>query len=472
MDSESFPMVLDQKIALHLDIILRCAIKTEKGIALMATLPDSRYPYVYPRDSACASQLLLGLSELDIADSDKAFSLLEGLARFISSVQKEDGFWGQRYGLGGEDKSIYKQEDNVAHGATILGNYLLTCSKRNCEPREAPKYLSQIKKAVSFALKNYYRKEINLFFSTTSLHESAIEKGYSIWVNHAYSRMLNSVLQVAEVYGVKGIFDEELKFKQGFCNNIHRLFIHGDRYIRRLTPQGFIDFRPDVTLLSPYYFKCRYHKCPRCMVEENSEKLDNTIAFVKNSLWDPELGMLQRYLPFTEDIDTHVHAGNGPWIAYTAILAQYYYENGKKEKGDEIVNFVDQYKTKEGYFPEHLTTPERFTEFIEMEWQTGLDAKKEFHPEILLDNLPYDRIVEEIFNMKNSYNRIRKEVNGKIVFKLKSIHFAQPLMWAHAEYAKALLIKKATSFCHGKNGGDKGAIIKGINHLEKDRMVL
>jgi len=52
--------------------------------------------------------------------------------------------------------------------------------------------------------------------------------------------------------------------------------------------------------------------------------------------------------------------------------------------------------------------------------------------------------------------------------KLKIIQFKPPLMWSQAEYAKALLIKK-TSFCHGKNGGDKDTIIKGMNHSEKDR---
>jgi len=435
-------MSIDEEIEHHLNIITKCAIQNERGTALLATTTDSRYPYVYPRDSACASRLLSDICEADISASPQAFSLLEGLARFISSVQRKDGFWGQRYGLDGTDMSIYKQEDNVAHGAIILGNYLATCFQRNHHPKALPRYLDQIKKAVSFALKNYYRREINLFFSTTSLHESALEKGYSIWVNHAYSRMLNSVLGVAESYGVKRKFSEELNFKQGFCNNIHRLFIQGDRYVRRLTPEGVTDFRPDVTLLSPYYFKCRYHQCGRCMVEKNKDKLENSIAFIKNSLWDPELEMLQRYLPFREDINTHIHAGNGPWVIYTAILAQYYYENGQKARGDKVLSIIDKYKTKEGYLPEHLSTPERFEAFIKMEWETGLDTQKEFFPDILLDNLSYDKIVEEIINMKNSYDKIRNQIHQDSMSRTPCIQFAVPLMWSHAEYARALLVKK------------------------------
>jgi len=439
-------MDIDQEIESHLNIITKCAIETERGIALLATLPGSRYPYVYPRDSACASHFLLELSRSEISASVKAFELLEGLAHFISSVQREDGFWGQRYGIEGEDKGLYKQEDNVAHGASILANYLLACYYRNSEPKDLSFYINQIKRAISFALKNYYRKEIHLFFSTTSLHESAIEKGYSIWVNHSYTRMLNLILHVADVFKLKKYFGKELNFKQGFCNTIHRLFIMDNRYIRRLTPQGIADLRPDATLLSPFYYQCRYHKCERCLVDENQRILENTIEFISSNLLDPELGMLQRYLPFTEDIDTHIHAGNGPWIPYTAILAQYYYRNNRdKDKGDEILTLINQYKTKEGYLPEHISTTERFEEFIRMEWQTGLDTQKEFFPEILLEKLPYDKIVEEIFNMKKSYDSIRKEINDGIVSESESIRFASPLMWSHVECAMALLTKKRES---------------------------
>jgi hypothetical protein len=73
-------------------------------------------------------------------------------------------------------KSIYKQEDNNAHGLIILSNYLLTAEKRKEDIRDIDKVLLSIKNASQFAIKNYYRPEINLFHSTTSIHESALEK--------------------------------------------------------------------------------------------------------------------------------------------------------------------------------------------------------------------------------------------------------------------------------------------------------
>ena len=76
-----------------------------------------------------------------------------------------------------------------------------------------------------------------------------------------------------------------------------------------------------------------------------------------------------------------------------------------------------------------------------MEWQTGLDSRKEFYSDILLDNPPFDRSVEKIFTIKNAYDKIIKQVNKKGASKLKIIQFIPPLMWSHAEYA-VLLIKK------------------------------
>ena len=126
----------------------------------------------------------------------------------------------------------------------------------------------------------------------------------------------------------------------------------------------------------------------------------NSLNYIIDNLWDPDLGMLQRYLPFIEDPDTHIHAGNGPWIQYTIMLAQYYFYVGEIEKGNEIMDIIDSYKSKEGYLCEHLTTPERFQEFKKLEWLTGSDFDKEFEAKILIPDLPYDYIVEELNHMK------------------------------------------------------------------------
>ena len=427
-----------EKLSKHLDVISKCSISTEQGTVLLATILESRYPYVYPRDSACASTLFRQMVEKDLDPDGVAYNLLKGLAQFISSVQDESGEWVQRYGLNGQKKAIYIQEDNTAYGGIILANYLLACHNRQEEPAELEDYLKRIKKAIQFATKHFYREEIFLFFSTTGIHESAIEKGYSIWVNHVYILFFNLISQLTSKFDLKDFFAEELSFKCRFCQSVHRRFILSDRFVRRITKDGTFDLRPDVTMMSPVYFQCKEDHCDTCVLDENPDIIAKSINFMVDNLWDPELGMLQRYLPFTEDIETHIHAGNGPWIQYTAMLAQYYYKEGSIERGDTILNQIDKYRTDEGYIPEHLSTKRRFDEFVRLEWEIGLDARKEFHPDILIPDLSYDFIVEELFFMKKSYDQIRRDItdDGKTV-----IHFAVPLMWSHVEYARALIAR-------------------------------
>ncbi len=434
MPNRSKIILLDyeERLGEHFDVIKKCAIDVDGGRSkvLLATLPGSRYPYFYPRDVASASHLLNTFSRSGFTFADEAFRLLESVANFSLSVQRDDGYWGQRYDPDGTDKSIYIQEDNVAHGMIILANYILASVNRGEEIKSLGHLTQAFNKAARFALKHYFRREINLFFSTTSIHESAIERGYSLWVNYSYLRAFHLAEIIHERMGKTDISKEILGFVPYFESNIHKLLIHNDRYIRRITPEGDYDYKPDITLMSPYYFG--FH-------DLNSIELRNSVDFMANHLWDPELGMLQRYLPFTEDVHTHIHAGNGPWLQYTAMLARYYYKVGEVKLADKIIEAIDGYRTKEGYIPEHLSTYKRFEEFMRLEWNTSLDFNKEFYKEIIVSDLPFDYILEELNNMKRSYDAIRRQ--QKECPDDRHIAFAAPLMWSHVEYAKALYAK-------------------------------
>jgi len=425
---------LNKEIDRHLHIIVQCTVDTDEGSALLATMPGSRYPYVYPRDSACASRFLYSFASSPLKSGEIAYRLLGEISRFILFCQRDDGYWGQRYGVNGEDKGIYKQEDNVAHGVTILSKYLLASNHRNVEIPQVEKYIKAIEKGARFALKNYYRNEIHLFYSTTSIHESAIEEGYTIWVNFAYLLMLTLIEDVMMKYNAQKELGDIVAMKEGFEKTIYKVFSGPGRYVRRLRPDGVADLRPDVTLMSPFFF---------CTGLDNdlfsmSSEFQSTIEYVIDNLWDPDLGMLQRYLPFIEDPDTHIHAGNGPWVQYTAMLAQYFYYNGQGDKGNDIMKIIDSYTSKEGFLSEHLTTADRFDEFKRFEWIPGRDYSKEFEPKILYPGITFDHIVEELNHMKNSYDNIETQIASA---EKPYISFATPLMWSHAEYAMALMVK-------------------------------
>ncbi|MCI0481004.1 MAG: hypothetical protein L0213_05395, partial [Candidatus Dadabacteria bacterium] len=63
--------------------------------------------------------------------------------------------------------------------------------------------------------------------------------------------------------------------------------------------------------------------------------------------------------------------------------------------------------------------------------------------DILLDDVDFNKILEEANNMHRSYEECRKRC---MVRKDKKsgggyIQFAAPLMWSHVEYARALLVR-------------------------------
>ena len=271
------------------------------------------------------------------------------------------------------------------------------------------------------------------FHSTTSIHESGIEEGYTCWVNFAFLHAFSLAEEVTRVLDQNNIISKShLRFRRLFLHSISELFVEGDRYIRRIDPKGNIDLRPDFTLLSSFYFGFLRYK----------PALERSVAFLEKQLWDPELKMIMRYLPFYKDFTIHVHAGNGPWLQYTAILAQYHFWNGNTIRGNRLLGLIDGYRSESGEIPEHLSTAKRFEDFMQYEWKTGTDFAKEFHKPILLENVDFDKILEEANNMARSYERTGREcVLDNKAKEGGYIRFAIPLMWAHVEYGRALLYR-------------------------------
>jgi len=428
---------LNDKLNEHMKIIMGCTIENKKyGRLLLASPPKSRYPYVYPRDTSCAVQLFRRIagSSHDYDSKEQAFEIMKSMAYFMKDAISDEGHWGQRYSLEGEDKSLYKQEDNVAHGIAIICNYLLTARHLKRAVKDMEDFFVCINKALDYSYTNLYEKELNLFYSTTSIHESAMEEGYTCWVNFSFLYAYSLANEVANKKDKKNIIRPEfLNFRHQFLYSVSELFIGDNRYMRRTDPDGTRDMRPDFTLLSPFYYGFLHYK----------QQMENSVHYIEKQLCDPELGMIMRYLPFYKDFSTHVHAGNGPWLQYTAILAQFHYWNGNTGRGDEIMGMIDSYRSEDGGIPEHLSTCRRFEEFMEREWNTGIDYEKEFYKPILLDNIEFDKILEEANNMHRSY----EETGRSCIFRdHKSaeggyIQFATPLMWSHVEYARALLVK-------------------------------
>jgi len=428
---------LNDTLSKHMDIIMRCtAVNKKHGRLLLASPPTSRYPYVYTRDSSCAVQLFRRLagSKYGYDAAGNAYDIMKSMAYFMKDTISPEGSWGQRYSEEGENKSIYKQEDNVAHGISIICNYLLTAEYLKRDVEDLDGFLGCVDRALGYSRKFLYEEELNLFYSTTAIHESAMEQGYTCWVNYSFLYAFSLANEVAEKIDRKNMISpDHLSFRERFLYSVSELFMAGNRYVRRTDPSGSMDMRPDFTLLSPFYYGFLHYK----------EQMENSVRFIEKQLWDPELGMIMRYLPYYRDFSTHVHAGNGPWFQYTAVLAQYHYWSGNIKRGDELLGIIDGYRGEAGEIPEHLSTLKRYYEFIDREWKTGIDFQKEFYKDILLDGVDFNTILEEANNMHRSYEEcVKKPVFGKNKSSGGGyIKFASPLMWSHVEYARALLVR-------------------------------
>jgi len=177
-DRQSSHKDIENELEVHFKIMQSCSVETgDGGKILLAARPESRYPYFYPRDGACASGILAYLSTSEFSIADDAYELLKSIAGFVLKVLRYDGYLGQRYALSGEEKSIYKQEDNNAHGLIILSNYLLTAEKKKEDIQDINKILLSLKNASQFAIKNYYRPEIIFFIPLHLFTNQLLKKG-------------------------------------------------------------------------------------------------------------------------------------------------------------------------------------------------------------------------------------------------------------------------------------------------------
>ena len=412
---------MPERAALHLDRLHAIHTAWRGHVVPLASPPGSRYPYVYPRDLAAVAR---AFDRID-AKGTASTRILEGAAAFLIATQGLDGSWGQRYDLEAQDRSIYHQEDNTAHAVAVLARHIRHHRREGrAAPNEAVAF-EAIQRGLAHARSAIYRKGINLYYSTTSIHESAIEHGYTLWTNGAYRDAFRLAVEAARLLEVEALASRWADQQTRLEDNMRRHFVQDGQWIRALTAEGRFDRRPDVTLLSPYYFQFEH-------IEPDAA--DASADRVERELWDPDLGLLQRYLPFREDPHVHLHAGNGPWLAYTAWLAQRHAKAGRRKRAEEILALIENFATADGALPEHVSTRERFQDFMLNEWETGLDFRKEFDPQILLPRVAFSTILEEAVRMRQAYDNAAQEGEraGDGI-----IRFAAPLGWTHAEVAVA-----------------------------------
>lgn len=414
----------------NLRVIKNCTHECQKGMVLIATYKSSRYPHFYPRDAAAIARALRVVVEEGHFEQ-ACIKILEHTSRLLMNIQGKNGHWNQRYSIHAKDLSIYKQEDNTAHGISFLCNYLLAIESVEKKPKDGKKIFKQCMKALNAAIKDYFDNETGLFCSTTSIHEFAIETGFTLWTNCSYLDAMEQMKKISGKYGNakegKFVSEKADELKKNITKN---LFDEG-RFIARLYKNKAKDMRADITLMSPLYFGLF-----------DAKKCESTIEFMRKKLWDKKLGLLYRFESEIGDSFMHNHAGIGPWIQYSAMLAQCYFKAGKKKKGEETLSHIEKFRSNNGFLPEHVASKESFDDFWKKEWLTGMDFEKEFNKEILLDKVDFDRIANELYFMARSYRKIRSNYKNH---KRPYIRFGVPLAWSHAEFITATILREKSN---------------------------
>ena len=173
----------------HLDVLDELRYDADvDGAVPLASDPDNRYPYAYPRDIASITRAWLAALRSGVRPEACRDRIVDA-ARFIAAVE-DDGWWYQRYALDGTDQSIYQQEDNVAHGVRILSHAVLALDETgelgDADEAFLESVVDAVDAAAQLARSELYDANAHLIESTTSIHEGAIESGYTLWVNCAF----------------------------------------------------------------------------------------------------------------------------------------------------------------------------------------------------------------------------------------------------------------------------------------------
>jgi GH15 family glucan-1,4-alpha-glucosidase len=367
-----------------------------KNGGFYASPPGTRYPFIYARDH---SVTVLGALEAGLNDEAR-----KGL-EFILGAQKPTGEFPQRCDIDGTDTS-YKDLQIDGNGLVLyaMGKY-----HESMGDGLAEEFWDNIQRAVEFILKNK-NEDICLIHTINSIHEyPAYEHGFEIYANCACCAGLFEAVKIGRSLG-KDVEDwehEALKIKQNILKRLYsprkRTFIKTIRIKEKGSkPLGHDPFasvtdEPDAAEYAPAYFE---------LLDDNDLKVVNTVRRLHANLWDKELGGLNRY----PESWNRNNGGYGPWPHFTCQIARHYVNVGDDDNAEVYLGWAVEI-AHDYTFPEHLSTIERYEEWINSYQNSGILREDKM---IMIDKIINHPKWEEGF----AYVTI-------------------PLIWPHAEYIRA-----------------------------------
>jgi GH15 family glucan-1,4-alpha-glucosidase len=310
---------LDRFLQASRDVFRSASVASTRGRALLATPQAGKYPYIYTRDLAIT---IAALCELDALEPARDF------CRFLLRSQSADGSWVQRYDLNGRPAPTVIQEDATALAIWALLTYVKAANDETLlEVAREP-----IERATTYTVENTLNSYLYLVETTSSIHESEVSRGYEIWNNCAHAA---AFALCHRVYGGERFRRLALMIRRA----IGLLMVQENRFLRRLDPNGYPDPRPDLTMMSPFYF---------ALWSPTERAVLNSAEVIERSLWNVEIGGYIRHLPYSP---AERLALPGPYPHFTAWMAQYHYAIGNQDRAEAIMRWLFD-NAENGLLPE------------------------------------------------------------------------------------------------------------------------
>ena len=242
--------------------------------------------------------------------------------------------------------------------------------------------------------------EVRLIHTTCSIHENqTLEEGFEIWANCAAVRGLLDASRIAEVLGQVEYVDKWQKRASILWKAINEKLYDQNAgiFIKTLRGDGSRINAPDVAQLAPFYFG----------LSQDAELLRRTLDCVRDALWNPRVGGVNRFRDFEIVKDWHWYTGGtgATWPLFTLWLARFYRKLGETEKSEECISFIKKASTDCMEIPEKVAPLGGYKEWKQNETEYN------------------ERIVQGIAKAERS----------KIAIP-EYIAWACPLGWSHAEF--------------------------------------
>lgn len=370
----------------HLQVIKN--LQLSNG-GILATPSKEAYPYVYPRDGVFVTKAYNRL---------KLYKKSEQFYYFLYKHTRLHHFREvfHRYTAKGLPSVTRKhQHDNsglVIHG--ICDTYKKGKNKEFIEVMWPFLHLC-VKHILSVS-------RSGLVMTERSIHEFfRLEHGYEIWANSISVRALYDAAEIAKDLNHKKEAKDwksradliKKNMLKKMVNKKTGLFVKNIKY-----PNA-----PDMTILAPFYFE----------IVDNKRLLKKHMKYLKEVLWNTEVGGFNRFRQFEVCKDWHWYTGgNGSWVVFTIWAASFYKKLGDMKNYKLCVKWLNKVMEKtNGLLPEHIA--------LKSQYELWLKNETEFN----------SRVNKGI---KNAL-KISKKTKNDIIY------WATPLGWSHAEYLLAFM---------------------------------